>query len=172
MHCRGIEAHIDLAAGEYVQAAETLRALCEVLARWRMGNELATRSADLAEALYCLGDFDEAEEWTRVSDANAASDYLGAQVSWRPVLAKILARRGDSETAEEMIRDALRLSSSSDGLNRAAKIERDLGEVLLLKGEAKNAAAAFRRAVALYEQKGNTVAIARTLALRDEPVLA
>ena len=171
VQCEGISADVEMVAGEYGVAEETLRALCTFFESTRTRNELATRAADLAEALYRQGDFDEAERWADTSKANASIDHLSAQLSWRPVKAKVLARGGDFSAAEEIAREAVRLSESSDGLNRSAKIQHDLGEVLSLGSRYEEAASAFERAIAFYELKGNIVLSQRTQARREDLAL-
>ena len=58
-------------------------------------DELASRASDLAEALLGQGLDAESEEWTIVAERNAAEDDVHAQMMWRSVRAKVLARRGE-----------------------------------------------------------------------------
>jgi tetratricopeptide (TPR) repeat protein len=169
--CGGIAADVELAAGEYAVAEEGLKIICDFFRSTRNRSDLATRAADLAEVLYCQGKLDEAETWTDVSRTSAASDYVSAQVSWRPVQAKILAQRGAVDTAQDLAREAIELAKSSDGLNRLAKAHRDLGEVLRLAGRGEDATKAFADALRLYELKGNVAESARTRAMRKELAL-
>ena len=170
IHCDGITADIDMAAAEYARASETLRAMCRTFAESDLGSELATRAADLAEAAYLQGDLVQAEQWVEVSRTNSTSEYVGAEVSWRTVAAKILARRRRFENAKATAQEAILVSQRSDGLNRTAKAYRDLGEVLLLAGREEEASAAFDRAVDLFERKENDVGAARTRAMRKDLV--
>ena len=70
-----------------------------------------------------------------------------------------------------MAREAVRLAESTDGLNRRAKAERDLAEVLQLAGRLEEAGAALNRAIELFEEKGNIVSAGRTRAQRGELAL-
>src|SRR5947208_13294454 len=151
-YCGGLAADIELAAGEYSAAEGILRAICDFFQSTRNRSELGTRAADLAEALYYQGQLDEADDWTEVSRTSATSDYLSAKVAWRTVRAKILARGGELKAADDLVRGAIRLAESSDGLNRQAKAQGDRAEILLLAGRSDEAASAFDRALELYER--------------------
>jgi Flp pilus assembly protein TadD len=117
------------------------------------------------------GRFDDAENWTRVSEEHAADDDIDAQTFWRSVRGKVHARRGSFESADVLVRTAAQLIDASDGLNRRARAQSDLGEVLRLAGNTTEAASAFERATDLYEQKGNLVGAARIRSLEDELAL-
>ena len=142
-------ADIELLVGDHRAAELLLRDLCEGLDRAKAHDELASRASDLAEALLGQGQDVESEEWTVVAERNAAEDDVHAQMMWRSVRAKVLAR----------------LAAPTDGLNAHAKGEGALGEVLQAAGRASEAAGAFARAAALYERKGNVVGAAR---MREE----
>jgi class 3 adenylate cyclase/predicted ATPase len=164
-------ADVELLAGDATAAEQILRQLCAELERRSEYSHLASRAGDLAEALYTQGRDHEAEDSTRVAEANAANDDLDAHLLWMPVRAKLLALRGEFADAVALVCKAVRLSGPSDSLNRIAKAHRDLGEVLKLAGQAYEADAAFHRAVKLYEKKENVVEAARTRALREDLAL-
>ena len=106
------------------------------------------------------------------SEAHAATDDIGARrFQWRAVRAKVMANRGAIEDAEGLGREAVRLSETTDGLNRRAKVQRDLGVVLKLADRAEEGATALERAVDLYEQKENAAGAAEVRALRDDHAL-
>jgi class 3 adenylate cyclase len=170
-HLLAIVGDIELLAQEPVAAEMALREVCAELERIGDVNHLSTRASDLADALYALGRLDEAEEWTRTAEVLAADDDVGAQLLWRSVRAKVHARRNTFDSAEQLARDAIDLSEASDGLNRRARVHRDLGAVLLLAGQSQNAADELDVAVQLYEQKGNLVGADQTKALRTELAL-
>jgi len=91
---------------------------------------------------------------------------------WRQVRAKVLARRGELETAERLAREAVELAETTDSLNWRGDARRDLAEVLRLAGRTQEAADAARSALSLYEQKGNVVMAGRARAVLDELVSA
>jgi hypothetical protein len=113
--------------------------------------------------------FEEADEWTRVAEARAAVDDLKAQMMWRPIRARIRAHRGEFGIAEELAREAVALADMTDDLNRRAKTQRDLGDVLRLGGNACDAASAFARALELYEEKGNLAGASCVRTFDEEP---
>ena len=117
---------------------------------------LATRAADLADALYAQGRFDEAWGCTQASQRHSAQDDLSAQIAWRSVHAKVLAQQGDADEAEAIGVDALRIAEETDALNQRAKTELDLAEVLRIAGKDERARAHANTALRLYELKRNT----------------
>jgi len=61
---------------------------------------LAENAAQLAQALYTQGRYDEADRFVRVSEeAGSQKAY------WGPVRAKLLARRADAAGAEALARE-------------------------------------------------------------------
>ena len=92
--CVGLLGDIELLAGDNRSAEILLRDLCAELDRAHGHDELASRASDLAEALLGQGLDAESEEWTIVAERNAAGDDVHAQMMWRSVRAKVLARRG------------------------------------------------------------------------------
>ena len=171
VHYATVAADVELFGCEPAAAEQILRDLCDELERMHAYNHLSSRASDLAEALHMQGQIEEADEWTRVAEAHAATDDIGAQFMWRAVRAKVMANRGAIEDAERLGREAVRLSETTDGLNRRAKVLRDLGVVLRLADRADEADIALERAVALYEQKGNVAGAAEVRALRDDHAL-
>jgi tetratricopeptide (TPR) repeat protein len=118
----------------------------------------------LAEALYDQARYAEAEELVDAADALSRSTEVEAQVSWSAIKGPLLARRGESVEAERLVREALSLIEVTDALNLHARTLASLGEVLQLGGadEATNVA---RKAISLFQQKGNVAAAERTAAL-------
>jgi tetratricopeptide (TPR) repeat protein len=170
-YCGTVLGDVELLAGDAIAAERVLTELCQELAKTHDWSHLASSAGDLAEALYVHGRLEEAEHWTRVAEKHAASDDLDAQIKWRPVRAKILARRGALDEAEALARNAARLSEESDGLNWQAKASRDLGEVLQMIGRHNEAVSAFERAIELYELKGNLVGAVRVRTLQERLAL-
>src|SRR6266508_4206618 len=171
-HCGAVAGEIALLAGDPTVAETVLRSTCEVLQEMHELSNLATRAADLAEALYAQGRYEEAEVWARTSETNAGEDDLTAQPAWRSVRAKVLARRSAFEEAERLAREAVRVAEGTDALNQRAKVEADLGEVLRLAGRSDEAARHLAEALRLYELKGNTPGLQKVRALLDEAPVA
>jgi class 3 adenylate cyclase/tetratricopeptide (TPR) repeat protein len=116
----------------------------------------------LAQALYALDHLDEADAMARHTAELGQSYHTGKEMLWRQVRAKVLARRGGHAEAERMAREAVALGETTDILNMQGDANADLAEVLLLGGNAGEAAAAFEKALELYERKGNLVMARRT----------
>jgi DNA-binding SARP family transcriptional activator/tetratricopeptide (TPR) repeat protein len=149
---------VELLAGEVASAEAAFRWVCDELDEIHAHSHLASRAGDLSEAIYLLGRLDESLAWTEIAEKHSAADDIDALVRWMPVRAKIQARHGALEDASALARHGLRLAVASDALNLHAKAEQDLGEILLLAGQAEDARAAFCEALELYEEKGNIVA--------------
>jgi DNA-binding SARP family transcriptional activator len=158
---------VEFLADDLVSAEATFRWLCEEYRQRQAFSHLASRAGDLADALYGLDRLDEASEWVDVARSHSASDDVDAHVLWMPVRAKLLARNGAVEDAVALARDAIRLTESSDALNRNAKAYGDLGEVLVLAGRPDEAHAAYSSALGFFEAKGNVVGVGRMRALLD-----
>jgi tetratricopeptide (TPR) repeat protein len=168
-HCSAVLGDIELLAG----AADAARRSYEILCRFCEENGehgmLSTYATDLAEALYRLGELEEADRWTSVSEAHRATDDIGAQFASQAMRAKLLARRGAVDRAEPLAKRAAALASTTDALNKRAAALLALADVLGLAGKAPESAEAARQALALYEQKGNTAAAKRARLMTGSP---
>lgn len=170
-YCATVSGEIELLAGDADVAVRILRTLCDEFDRTHDYSQLTSRASDLAEALVVQGQLEEAEEWTEIAERHAAADDVNAQMMWRPVRARILARRGEFAAAEKFACEGVAVSERTDDLNRRAEARRDLGEVLRLAGRAAEAASAFGQAIALFEQKGNLVSAVNVRSLQEDPAL-
>jgi Flp pilus assembly protein TadD len=124
-------------------------------------NYSCTTAAFLAEALYEQNRFDEAEELTRTVQRESAEDDLTHQVLWRSVRGKVLARRGESDGAESLAREAVALVLDGDEPDAQANALMDLAEVLTLAGKTSEAEPVLADAVRRFEEKGNIVSAGR-----------
>jgi tetratricopeptide (TPR) repeat protein len=80
---------------------------------------------------------------------------------WRQVRAKVLAHRGEHGEAVRLAREAVAIGEKTEALNTTADTYADLGEVLSLAGQPKEAVAAFEQALLRYERKENVVMAGR-----------
>jgi tetratricopeptide (TPR) repeat protein len=69
----------------------------------------------------------------------------------------VLARRGELEEAEWLVRGAIEIGERTEDLNSKAEARADLGEVLALAGRREEAAEAVEEALARFEAKENVV---------------
>ena len=146
-------------------AEEALREACTNLQQHGQTALLATRAADLANAICEQGRYEEAEIWIRLARESAGSDDLDAAFAWRYVRAKILTRLGPIEESEQVAREALDLVVRTDALNRHGDSLLALAEILRLQNRDNEADEQIRGALRLYEQKGNVVSAERAKAM-------
>jgi DNA-binding SARP family transcriptional activator len=155
---------IELLAGNAVAAAAALRNMCDVLRDRGEWTNLASRAAELAEALVDAGEPAEALRWSELAERHAGARDLWAQFGWRRARARVLARNGDPTGAEPFARAALALVKQTDALNEHAR-------TLAALAEAAPAEAAQLRAqaLALFERKGNVVEADRVRSSAKSP---
>ena len=156
---------IEMFAGAPELAEEALRKACAALQREEQTAVLATRAAELADAICEQGRYEDAETWTRLARESAGSDDLDAAFAWRYVQAKVLARLGAVDEAEQLAREAVDLVARTDALNRHGDSLLALAEILHVQGSEDEALENIRGALGLYEQKGNVVSAERAKAM-------
>jgi DNA-binding SARP family transcriptional activator len=152
---------IEMLAGLPHEAEPALRKSCEPCVEYQETALLATRAPELANALYELERYDEAEIWTQVARDAAGTNDLDAAIAWRPVHAKILAQRGAFEEAERLADEGVDLVSRTDSPSRHADALVALAEVRRLADRNDEAFAATEHALRLYQLKGNIASAER-----------
>jgi class 3 adenylate cyclase/tetratricopeptide (TPR) repeat protein len=162
--CGEVGPMIEVLAGDWQAAELALRESCEMLERARLNITFATRAGELAAALYALGRYAEADMWARSAEDAASNDDLDARLAWQPVRAKLLARDGDHDRAQQLARDAVLAAQTTDALNKCGRVLLDYAEVLRLGGREEDATQSTEEARRNYEQKGNLAAAARVAA--------
>jgi len=161
-----VSVDVELRAGNPSAAVQFGEAGCRSLEETGDRAVLSTMAGKLAQALYALGRIDEAETWAARGAELGASDDAITQMLWRQVRAKVLASRGESAEAERLAREAVSIGAGSGQMLVAAgDAYADLGEVLSVAGNTVEAVEAYKRALSLYERKGN-VASAETVRRR------
>ena len=161
IHSGTVRADLEFLAADFVAAEQTLREQCEYLELIRDRAHFAVRAAKLADAIYRQGRWDEAEHWAAESRSNAATDDQSAQLVLGAVQSKLLARRGAVTEAVEYAEEIVRLAESTDGLNLIAATKLALAEVLGIAQLHSEAQRSIEAAIALFEQKGNAVAVSQ-----------
>ncbi len=168
-----VAGEVELLAGDAVAAENELRPLCERLEEIGELAFLASVTPHLLDALYRQGRYDEAldltERWR--PERLTVPEDVDAQVGWRRVRAKLLARAARLEEAERIGREAVAIAAATDYLEARAQAQADLGEVLRLAGRGDESAASLAEAIELYERKGNRVAAEQLRAALTEPAL-
>jgi tetratricopeptide (TPR) repeat protein len=155
---------IDLFAGDPLAAERNLRRGYDALAEMGERHLLSTSAALLAQALFALRRYEEAERFAESSEEWADPDDLISQVLWRGVRARTLARRGLVQEAERLARDAVALAETSDFVNDRGDAFVDLASVHRQAGQLNQARAALAEGLRRYEQKGNVVSAGRARA--------
>jgi len=155
---------LELLAGDPVAAERAVGASAEALEAAGEEGWLSTMAALLAEALCAQGRLDEAEAAVARSREATTSDDHSAQALRRAAEAKILARRGRFDEAEQVAREAVAHVDRTDELNNWGLVRETLGEVLSRAGRTDDAAEALEDALGVFERKGNRVAADRVRA--------
>src|SRR5205823_12923011 len=101
--------------------------------------------------------------FTRESEDAAASDDILAQVWWRTVRAKVLARSGKAEQAVRLAREAVELTAPSDHLVLKGQALEALGETLAVVGNPGEARRILGQAAEAYAAKGDVIDARRAL---------
>jgi class 3 adenylate cyclase/tetratricopeptide (TPR) repeat protein len=152
------EGLVEILAGNLARAEERLKFGLGRLEEMGEKAFVSSLAALLAEVLYRQGRHDEAKRFIDQSEQMAAPDDLAAQIALRTVQSKLLATVGRLEEAKALAFRAVSLAQKTDRSNQHAAARIALGNVLQKRGLPQEAEAAIRKALALYQAKGNTVA--------------
>ena len=146
-------------------AERTLRDNCEVLERLGLEEMLFDVLPSFGEALYACGRFEEAEAVAVRVQQSQVLLGVGRQIEWRKLLGKARARLGGD--GESYSRAAVKMAETTDMTNLTAESLVDLAGVLR-ETRRDDASDALRRAIALFERKGNVVGSRRASKLLEE----
>jgi tetratricopeptide (TPR) repeat protein len=170
--CGRVLGAIEMLAGHPEKAVEALRASCELAQRLGQMPLLATRAGTLAAAMYAEQNYDEAATWVDLARESAGADDLDAALSWQPVQALLLAKRGQLGDATDLARTTVASARKTDSLIRQGDSLMVLAAVLSTGAKDDEAHALVDEAVRAYEKKGNLVAAERARALRSSATVA
>jgi class 3 adenylate cyclase/tetratricopeptide (TPR) repeat protein len=145
-------ADVELLAGNLEEA---VRLVTEGQRRYEeMGIADPTILPFLAFALWVAGKWEEAED-------PAVRAIAGGHPLWRmvaqSVLARVRARQGRGEEAQQMAREALETARNTDYLGFQGRTAMGMAEVLEILGRDEEAIAFRQEAVRVFEQKGAVV---------------
>jgi tetratricopeptide (TPR) repeat protein len=138
-------------------AERELRSLYEFLGTVGERGFRSTMAGNLAEALYALARYEEAERFADASLELAGRGDIASQARARAVKGKLLAAKDDYETAERLAREAAELSANTDFLYLHGQVLMSLAEVLRLAGRDAEAIPVLQQAAEVSERKGNVV---------------
>src|SRR5262249_39667117 len=122
---------------------------------------LSTVTCDLGEAVYRQGRYDEALALSEEAERLAAPDDVMSHFKWRGLRAKVLARQGQFDEADTLVRGAVELGRATDYLNDMAVTMASLAEVRELADKPGEARAAREEALELFQKKRNLAAADR-----------
>jgi hypothetical protein len=152
---------IEMIAGDHAAAERAARQGCEQLERLGEHSYLSTRACELAEALYALGRYGEAEQWALRGLELGSRDDLGTQVIGLGVRSRLLARKGQASTARALAEEADSLARTSDSPWMQGDAALNLAEVMHLTGDRTRATEMTQRAIDCYHRNGATARVAR-----------
>jgi tetratricopeptide (TPR) repeat protein len=155
---------VEWLAGDPDAAERALRRGYEALDRLGTPGGRAFVGTQLARMLYLMGRYDEAYECTTVAEAYGGVYEIETSVEWRSVRGLVLARRGQTDAAVGLAREAVAIIAPTDLLWAHGVALEDLADVLELSGRTVEARPYLAQARALYEQKGITVLAERVRA--------
>jgi tetratricopeptide (TPR) repeat protein len=163
-----ILAEISTLAGDYDDASNRLRILCEWLETVEQLAFLESYLGRLGRTLCQLGRFDEAEQV--LDRARALEEEHDPAMepeswhSWRQVVARVYAHRGELAEAERLARAAVALSERNDSLDVQCLTLWDLAEVLAAAQRPDEAADALEQALDRCRRKKNLALATQVLA--------
>jgi tetratricopeptide (TPR) repeat protein len=159
--------NIELNGDDLTRAEKQMREDVELLRRMGERYRLPTVSALLAKVIRDQGRDDEALPFLASAEELTSPSDVGTQAFWRAVRAPILARQGRFEEAEELARAAVAMLRETESIGFEADALVELATVLSLSAKRDEALEVADQAVALYQKKGNVVALERATALRN-----
>jgi class 3 adenylate cyclase/tetratricopeptide (TPR) repeat protein len=148
------------AESELTEAVAIHRAIGDV-------GHLSSYAPALADELSAQGRHDEALALTQEAERVSIDGDVDAQVHWRRVRGKILARQGHMDDALRFANEAAELARSTDDLDKVGRTLMDLAEVLLLAGRPGDALTVVAEAVEVLDRKGNVMLASAARRLGD-----
>jgi tetratricopeptide (TPR) repeat protein len=152
---------IEMLAGDHAAAERAARQGCEQLERLGEHAYLSTQACSLAEALYALGRYGEAEQWALRGLELGSRDDLATQVMGLGVRSRLLARKGQASAARALAEEADSLARTTDSPWIQGDAALNLAEVLHLAGDRTRATEMTQRAIECYQRNGATARVAR-----------
>jgi len=162
----GYHLEVEMLAGNVDAAAAHSGESVAVLLAGGEPAHATTRAGQLAAFLLDADRPDEAERFAGIAEDGSVESDVFAQLLWRGVRARLLARQGDYEDAEALARGAVAISLLTDALRERARAHLALAEVLMLSGKDAEAQAEVSRARNLLVAKGATALLPRVEALQ------
>ncbi|HKC77637.1 MAG TPA: adenylate/guanylate cyclase domain-containing protein [Gaiellaceae bacterium] len=147
-------AEIAHVGGDLAAAAAYLEVACKAMEETGNTGSLSSSLAGYGRVLCQLGRYAEAAPLAERGRGLAEPDDVSAQTYWRLAQALVDSSRGDHDAAAQLANEAVAWIERSDSPHLTGDAYDDLGEVLEAAGRRDEAAAAWRKALGCYEQKG------------------
>jgi predicted ATPase/class 3 adenylate cyclase len=152
---------IESTVGDDERALREGLVACEEFERMGERSWLSTAACMVAESLYLLGRYDEAEHWAHRGLSLGATDDIATQGGAAQVLGKVAARRGRRDEALACGARGLALVEGVESPQHHAEALFDLAEIHLLLGEEVEAGACLDAAVGQFEARAATALVER-----------
>ena len=162
-----VAGYVAMLEGRHEHAEQQLRTGADILRRIGDLGHLSSMLGQLAESVYAQGRHEEALRITEDAERATISGDADAEVQWKRVRGKALARLGRIDEAVRGATAAAEEARATDGLDMLASALLDLGEVFELAGRRADAVAAVQEALDAYERKGHLVGAAAARARLD-----
>jgi tetratricopeptide (TPR) repeat protein len=156
-----VSAEMELQAGNAQIAYDTLAAGDEHLASTFETGYRSTMVGLRAQAALELGREDEALDFADETERIAAVDDFEPRSRQRLVRARVLARRGDFERADELLREAMEIIEPTDYVILQLDLAFARAEVDRLAGRPEAERVVLEAALSVAELKQNLVAVDR-----------
>ena len=161
---------IELLASDFAAAEQGLLEQYRALEKMGERSHFSTLAGQISRVMCEQGRYEEGERFAGICEESAASDDTYSQILWRSGRARTLARRGESERAETLAREAVRLSLRTDFIAMQADAKMDLSDVLQAIGRPDESVPVVGDAISLYRRKGIVPMVARAEAALQELV--
>jgi tetratricopeptide (TPR) repeat protein len=150
----GCLGQIEMADGHWAEAEHRFRRVLEPMMGMGDLAHASTAAAWLARALARQGRGD-AVHWAEEAERMAAPEDVATMMLARQARALAACAAGDIESAERLARAAVAMADQTDGPAERGDASMDLAEILASSGRIDEASDALRKAIGLYEQKGD-----------------
>jgi class 3 adenylate cyclase/tetratricopeptide (TPR) repeat protein len=164
---RMVSARTEFFAGRLSESEDDLRLGYDVLEQMGEKGYLSTIASMLAVVLRAQDRYDEAEAYVHEAQELGAEDDRSTQLYWRCAQAEVLASRGESDEAFQLVQEAQELFDATDmTIDRAAALL-SRAFVEQAAGNRDGARIALEQALGLFEEKGDVTAAGHTRGLLD-----
>jgi tetratricopeptide (TPR) repeat protein len=154
---RRAAAEIATLSDDHETAARLLHEVVEALRKAGDPGHLSSVAPLLADALYALGRIGEALAVSEEAESATMGGDMDAEVGWRRVRSKVLARLGRMDEAVAVTHEALDRVRHTDYLDLRGVVCRDAAEVMTVVGRPANVRILLEEALECFELKGAVV---------------